>query len=216
MGLIDLFKEFHSQATVKAYPASARVLYDTLLYEFNAAYWQEELVFSERELSRLTGLANATLHRAVKYLADRGHIKTWHAKKGTIIKLCGAQVKQKQSDNGALAAVSHTHTRKDAKDVKTEQKNQGARELEEIVGEWQRSVCFAPLDDTLTAELDLLRERHGAKAIRAAMDKARHLNRNGVSFAYFRSTLEDKKGREVNVDLERDYERVPMESVPWA
>ena len=66
MGLIELFKGFHSRAVEQEFPPSARVLYLTLLGEFNAAYWKDELAFTESELSGLTGLRKTTLHERPK------------------------------------------------------------------------------------------------------------------------------------------------------
>ena len=146
MSLIDLFKEFHSQTVEKEYPVSARLLGYWLIGEFNKAHWQEELTFSERDLYRLTGLPASTIHSAIKYLCDRGHIKTWRKKKNgaTIFKLLSD--KKPQSTNGAPpmhetctngapieqpALVPIGRAREDVKtlDVKTEEKkNAGVRE----------------------------------------------------------------------------------------
>lgn len=108
MSLIDLFKEFHSRAIVDVYPPSARALFDTFIFDFNAAFWPEERVYSERELSRLTGLTPATTHRSLKFLADHGHIKTKSSKRGTVVKLTGvtwstneAPVEHQRSTNEA-------------------------------------------------------------------------------------------------------------------
>lgn len=146
MSLIDLFKEFHSQTVEKEYPVSARLLGYWLIGEFNKAHWQEELTFSERDLYRLTGLPASTIHSAIKYLCDRGHIKTWRKKKNgaTIFKLLSD--KKTQSTNGAPpmhdkctngatieqpALVPIGRAREDVKtlDVKTEEKKSaGVRE----------------------------------------------------------------------------------------
>lgn len=146
MSLIDLFKEFHSQTVEKEYPVSARLLGYWLIGEFNKAHWQEELTFSERDLYRLTGLPASTIHHAIKYLCDRGHIKTWRKKKtgATIFKLLSN--KTPQSANGAPpmhetctneapveqpASISIERTREDVKtlDVKTEKtQSAGVRE----------------------------------------------------------------------------------------
>ena len=92
MGLIELFKGFHSRAVEQEFPPSARVLYLTLLGEFNAAYWKDELAFTESELSGLTGLRKTTVHEAKEFLASRHFIKTWKKKRVTIFKLLGDQV----------------------------------------------------------------------------------------------------------------------------
>ena len=130
MGFIDLFKDFHREAIRQEFPTSARVLYDILLYEFNGRYWTEEIGFSERDLSVLTGLSAATVHRAVKFLSDRNFIKTRRAKHGTAFKLLGenvpeemkqprssneAVVKQERSSNEAVETNSNIRVREDVK-----------------------------------------------------------------------------------------------------
>lgn len=114
MGMIDLFKEFHSQTVEKEYPASARLLGYWFIGEFNEAFWQEELRYSERELSRLTGLSPATVHRAIKYLCDRGHLKTWKKKNKTIFKLLSDKVPAKQSRSDSEAVVKQTRSTNEA------------------------------------------------------------------------------------------------------
>jgi len=146
MSLIDLFKEFHSQTVEKEYPVSARLLGYWLIGEFNKAHWQEELTFSERDLCRLTGLPASTIHSAIKYLCDRGHIKTWRKRKNgaTIFKLLSDKTPQSTNGtppmhetctNGAPieqpALVSIGRAREDVKtlDVKTEKtQSAGVRE----------------------------------------------------------------------------------------
>lgn len=89
MSLIDLFKGFHYRSTLEGFMPAARVLYFVLLGEFNARYWQTEISFSVRELSGLTGLSIASVHRAIKFLADRAYIKTWRKGNRTIFRLLG-------------------------------------------------------------------------------------------------------------------------------
>ena len=84
MGLIELFKEFHSQAVEKEYPATVRAMYYFFVGELNATYWKtDELSYSERELSRLTGMSKTAVHQALQYLSDRGLIKVWRKKDKT-------------------------------------------------------------------------------------------------------------------------------------
>ena len=89
MSLIDLFKGFHYRSTLEGFPPSARVLYFVLIGEFNARFWQTEISYSVRELSGLTGLSIASVHRATKFLADRAYIKTWRKGNRTIFRLLG-------------------------------------------------------------------------------------------------------------------------------
>lgn len=75
MSLIDLFRGFHSEAIQQEFPSSTRVLYYTLLGEFNSARWIDKLAFSERDLMQLTGLKKSTLHDAKHFLTSRHIIK---------------------------------------------------------------------------------------------------------------------------------------------
>ena len=62
-GLIELFKDFYSQALEDGYPASARALYNFFLGELNARYWAtDELSYSERELATLSGLSKSSVN----------------------------------------------------------------------------------------------------------------------------------------------------------
>ena len=71
MSFIDLYNGLHSEATQQGFPPSARVLIYTLVGEFNSARWIDSLVFSERDLIRLTGLKKTTLHEAKHFLTSR-------------------------------------------------------------------------------------------------------------------------------------------------
>lgn len=81
MGMIDLYNGFHCEAIQREYPPSARVLFDTFIYQFNAAFWIDKLVFSERELTQMTGLKKTTLHEAKHFLTSR-HILECRQVKG--------------------------------------------------------------------------------------------------------------------------------------
>lgn len=87
MNLISLFKSFHAKAIVSKYPPSARVLFDALLFDFNARYWPEHCIYSERALSELTGLSKTTTHEALSYLAQRGHLNVRTSKRQTVIRI---------------------------------------------------------------------------------------------------------------------------------
>lgn len=117
MSYLDLLKEFHSRAIAEVYPPSARVLYEGLLYDFNAAYWKPELIYSERELSKLTGLSPATVHRAIKFLSDRGIIKTWRTRNKTVVKLLSQAVPQPQSRSDDEANVKQSRSKSEAKSL---------------------------------------------------------------------------------------------------
>lgn len=75
MSFIDLYRELHADKIQQEFPPSSRVLIDTLIGEFNSARWIDSLVFSERDLVRLTGLKKTTLHEAKHFLTARGYIK---------------------------------------------------------------------------------------------------------------------------------------------
>ena len=87
MSLIDLFKDFHHDAIQQEFPPSARVLFDTLLYKFNEAFWTDELVLSERDLTQLTSLPKTTLNEAKHFLASRHIIKVTQFKNKTAYSL---------------------------------------------------------------------------------------------------------------------------------
>ena len=117
MSFVDLFKSFHSRAIAEVYPASVRVLFDSFLYDFNVAYWSPELIYSERELSRLTGLSQSTIHRAIKFLSDRGIIKTWRTRNKTVVKLLGNAVPQPQPRAGNESAMNQTRINSESKSL---------------------------------------------------------------------------------------------------
>ena len=75
MSFIDLYRELHADKIQQEFPPSSRVLIDTLIGEFNSARWIDSLVFSERDLVRLTGLKKTTLHEAKHFLTAREYIK---------------------------------------------------------------------------------------------------------------------------------------------
>lgn len=139
MSFIDLFKEFHSDATEREFPPSARTMYDQLLYEFNARYWQEEILMSERELSRLSGLTVATTHRAVQFLCENGYIKTKKAKHGTIFKLTSdkvpnreAIVKQSWSDSEAIVEQKRSNSEAEVEQQRSDFGNSNIRTRKDV------------------------------------------------------------------------------------
>ena len=82
MTLIDLFRNFYAVSVEKKYPVSAKILYFTLLGEWNKRFWRdEEIDFDYRKLSELSGLSKSAVGEAVQYLANRGHIKTFKPKR---------------------------------------------------------------------------------------------------------------------------------------
>lgn len=194
MSLIDLFKEFHSRAIVDAYPLSARALFDTLLFDFNAAFWPEERVYSQRELSRLTGLPTTTVHRAMKFLSERGYIKTHSTKRGTVVKLVehrrntsGTPAEHPRNTSGTPAASSNIRVREDVKtsDLKTSllsDNNAHARapvnrnsevptrtDLDAAQDFWSEEIQGGRLTIEHLSRLQVLIDRHGLDWVKAAM-----------------------------------------------
>lgn len=220
MNLIDLFKEFHSRAVVCAYPLSARVLYFTLLGDFNAAYFPEERVYSERELSGLTGLSPEPVHRALKFLADRGHIKTKKTKRGTVIQLCTCQAPAKHEPSTcqapakqSISLISYTQNQ-DEKTKKEEEESAGASESKLVTDStemdvhdlWEHETGFA-LHGSVAYELESLEKTYGRESFHSALIKAVQSNTaNRLNFNYFKKVLENlnkpkptsKKGGERN------------------
>ena len=220
MSLIDLFKEFHSQTVEKAYPVNARLLGYWFIGEFNEAFWQEELSYSESELSRLTGIPQASIHRAVKYLCDRGHLKTWRKQKTgkTIFKLLSDKLPSKQErstnelptkqqrSNSEVAAkqpalIPIGRVREDVKtlDIKTELTATASacangQELDNVLEYWEQSR-FGRLDATLISKLEVCLKRYGFTEVKAAMDAAKSANKSpyGVSFNFFAAILERRQ-----------------------
>lgn len=120
--LIDLFKEFHRNATQQEYPPSSRVLYMTLLGEFNSARWPDSLVLSTRDLTQLTGLPTTSVHRAKQFLTSKGIIKCRPFKNKTSFSL----TEQSRNSNGTVTEQSRNtfenpniHARDKTQDVKT-------------------------------------------------------------------------------------------------
>lgn len=202
MSLIDLFKEFHSRAIVDVYPPSARALFDTFIYDFNAAFWPEERVYSERELSRLTGLTPATTHRSLKFLADHGHIKTKSSKRGTIVKLTGVtwstnEAPMKHQRSTCEAPVKHPDAVPNIRareDVKTLDKsslllNAGASAcvnrnsvedaLDALQDYWEGTLRGGRLTFEHLSEIQALVESHGFDWVKAAMKEASDVNGGG-------------------------------------
>ena len=217
MGLIDLFKEFHHDAIQQEFPASARVLFDTLTYKFNAAFWIDSLVFSERDLTKMTGLKKTTLHDAKHYLTSRHLIeckpfkgKTRYSLGDWAQKLLLKGHEMQPTTNRPLADQLPTTSRPLAdhpyyhagEDFKTLDSTTtttatacagDTQEIDLLIEYWEQSR-FGRLDFELISELELLRKRYGAAEVKAAMDAAKRANGKpqGVSFDFFKAVLENR------------------------
>ena len=214
-GLIELFKEFHSLAVEGKYPASARALYNFFLGELNARYWAtDELSYSERELADLAGLSKTTLHENIKFLSDRGHIKTYRVKnRKTVFKILGDHKPTTRRPQGDHKPTSFERSNyadaKDLKDVKdvedVNKKNKGADaknsdELEEKVRHaWIQANGENPhggdYDDLLFRQ-----NQYGAKVVAEVITECRRKRTFGdrVSIQYLDSALRILKGGKSN------------------
>ena len=110
MNLMELFKSFHARAIVNKYPPSVRALYDALLFDFNAKYWPEHCIYSERALGEMAGLSKTTTHEALCYLAERGHVTVRTGKRQTVIRLVDTG-NRRATDNRPIADQSPTDSR---------------------------------------------------------------------------------------------------------
>ena len=242
MSFIDLFKEFHGDATERAFPPSARVLYDQLLYEFNARYWKEEILMSERELSRLSGLTAATTHRAIQFLCETGYLKTKKAKRGTVFKLTstkvpnsGAIVEQSWSNSEATAEQtqsdfwnSNIRARKDLKteDIKTKEKERaGACEkilewdsdIEERLTKLWRENNGCRVTAELLSYFQTLVEKHGAQWTQDAIKFASAKYGGSywdMTLDFLRKRVAEMEGAKANGSRQRNPKVTPIASKP--
>lgn len=208
---ISLFKEFHSQAVEGEYPASARALYTFFLGEINARYDQTyTLTYSERELSKLTGLAKTTLHDTVKYLSDRGWIKTHTSKnkqtKYYTINRPPSRPVAEQSPTDSENSILHVRDRlKDFKDFKEEEKKE--KRVREKTD--QLTTIFRNLDKNIRAEwikangeelnigdaedLIALQKKYGAAKVAEKIIRLRKSRQSKrISILYLETALDDK------------------------
>ena len=87
MKYIDEHKAFMEVATRKAYPGNAIALWNILFAEFNRSFWEEELLFSERDLARLWKESNIAVRDNLQFLCEHGHIIKTPTTRGTIIRM---------------------------------------------------------------------------------------------------------------------------------
>lgn len=215
MSLIDLFKWFHYRSTLEGFPPSARVLYFVLLGEFNARFWQNEISYSERELSGLTGLSNASVHRAIKFLADRAYIKTWRKGNRTIFRLLdvvpessarsettkiAAQSRSEvetQTERSAVFAIPATREdlRQKTEDNNVDDVDAGARilnEVDELVEYWERDLRGGRLSFEHMSELSVWVKTKGKDFVKETMREASDSNGISLNMKLLRKVLETK------------------------
>ena len=188
MSLIDLFKGFHCEAIKQEFPTSARTLFDTLLYKFNANFWTDELVLSERDLTQLTSLPKTTLNEAKHFLASRHIIKVTQFKNKTAYSLNSTFVSQvtdqSPTTNRPLADRSSENPNNAcAIDVKTLRQNQSiacekVEELDALLDYWGRDLHGGRLSFEHQSKLSALMKERGADWLKAAMKEASDTNNN--------------------------------------
>ena len=217
MSLIDLFKGFHHEATQQEFPPSARVLFYTLLGEFNDAFWIDSLVFSERDLIKITGLKKTTLHEAKHFLTSRHFIKcklfknkTAYSFDGDIAKILAATTKRPLTDQSPttnrpvadqFGVLPNTHTREDVKteDVKTKSVGYASaranvEEINELIEYWSDELGGGRLTFEHQSKLVVFLERYGVEWVKAAMNESADVNhdRHGVKPKLLFAILENK------------------------
>lgn len=226
-GLIELFKSFHSQAVEGKYPASSRALYNFFIGELNRRYWAtDELSYSERELADLVGLSKSSVHGAIKFLSDRGYVKTARNKQKTrtFFKILTAQstVTSCRPDGDQLPTsferpkYAYAEDEKDEKDEKTEKERKKesacAKKIEEPASKkeldsgirhaWIQSVGENPFGG-FAEDLLNLQKRYGVEKVVKAIEYARqHLQTEKVTIAQISRILRggDKRGKIIELN----------------
>ena len=180
--MFKLSNAFHEKAIVQVYPTSVRVLYPYLLYKFNKAYWAEELSYSQREMAQETNLSVATVNRSLKFLSDRGYIKTWKSRGRTIIKLLGTSAKQQCNSGETSRAVCYTRTREDVKTKDNQSVNQSAQTR--VYEKWRENLGVA-LSPSERVQFETWLEKHGEEWMMRLIKVAKaKCERDRMTFAY--------------------------------
>ena len=218
MSLIDLFKGFHRDAIQQEFPPSARVLFDTLLYKFNEAFWTDKLVLSERELIQLTGLPKTTVNDAKRFLAARHIIKITSFKNKTSYSLGDEWAKlvptnlrpvtdQSLTTNRPAAdrfgGLSITHVREDVKtsdktsdnlSVGLSARARNTTELDTLLEYWDGELKGGRLTFAHQSQIGGWLAQHGLAWVKAAMREASDANGNshGLNFKLLRGVIERK------------------------
>lgn len=213
MSLINLFKEFHRDAIQQEFPPSTRVLFDTLLYKFNEAFWTDKLVLSERELISLTGLPKTTVNDAKRFLAARHIIKITPFKNKTAYSLgdewaklapTGSRPLTDQSPtisrpvSDRFGGLSITHACEDVKtlDVKTSHTHT-ARAREEVedcdIFEVWREKTESPVLGENKYDLLAKAEENYALTVRAMVQAMETKTTFVLQYAHFKKTYDELK-----------------------
>lgn len=214
MSLINLFKEFHRDAIQQEFPPSTRVLFDTLLYKFNEAFWTDKLVLSERELISLTGLPKTTVNDAKRFLAARRIIKITPFKNKTAYSLGDEWAKLAPTTNRPVTdrspttnrpaadrfgGLSITHVREDVKtlDNLSVGLSAGAEnfsEVDTLLEYWDGELKGGRLTFEHQSQISAWLAQHGFEWVKAAMREASDANgnRHGLNFKLLRGVVERK------------------------
>ena len=211
MSLIDLFKEFHREAIQQEFSPSSRVLFDTLLYEFNKAFWIDELAFSERDLIQMTGLKKTTLHEAKHFLTSKHFIKCTPFKKKTAYSLGEGFKKilatsnrpvtdQQATSNRPVGFVSYTRDAGEdnkTEDIKTNNNDDGAganaNEMDELLEYWE-AQGGGRLTFEHQAEIAVWLSKKGLLWLKEAVKTAANANNNprGMSFNFLKAIVSNR------------------------
>lgn len=222
--LIDLFKEFHRNATQQEYPPSSRVLYYTLLGEFNSARWPDSLVLSTRDLTQLTGLPTTSVHRAKQFLTSKGIIKCRPFKNKTAFSL---PTEQSRNSNGTVVEQSRNsfenpniHAREeDVKTLDVQSVSQSGAcapvnwncEIEAHLTKLWVKNRGVPVSFELLSYFKSLVDKHGLTFVEDVIREAAfgYDGDYNMSGKYLRGCVERKlKGSDTNVRVAGQYERM--------
>lgn len=211
MTLIDYFKAFHSLKGTLNLSAGSQAVYFSLLGEFNAARFPEQLKISTRELKALAGLksTNAVIeNRNVlknKKLIDfqtKNGVTTYSLSTEHLLNTCRTLTEQSLN----TFENPNIHARDKTEDVKTKDLSAPATararapvnyDIDKLVERWESSEAFGKIDMLIVAKLTALLKTYSVDEILSAMDKAilSNDNRRGINYNYFEAIL---KGGEKN------------------
>ena len=214
-----------------------------MLGEFNDAFWIDSLVFSERDLIKITGLKKTTLHEAKHFLTSRHVIKcklfknkTAYSFDGDIAKILAATTKRPLTDQSPttnrpvadqFGVLPNTHEREDVKteDVKTEfngyaNAHANSQGLDTVLEYWSDELGGGRLTFEHQSKLVVFIERYGVEWVKAAMDEAADVNhdRYGVKpkllFAILGNKAKPKQQLRLLKGGERNGRKPVVESDP--
>lgn len=98
MTTIDLFRQFYRMSKDKNYPASVKLLYYTLLGEWNEQHRPEKLRVTNRYVSELSGYALSTVNETLRKLASYGFLSYTRKANSTWITFKESETQRKQAE----------------------------------------------------------------------------------------------------------------------